>query len=489
MTQGRDIHGACKAAPARAAVVVLAVAMLLPFALPAQASARSASALVRDKAAGVVSDAPSAIPTVDLAVAATETGTIGLDGLPVYQYLITLAAGDRLTCTLTADAGTDFDLHLLWPDASSPDDPRVAAAAVGVSYPDAMTFDAAWPGTYQLVVYPVSGAGDFSVSWSITDAGGVTSVERLAGTDRFHTAVRASETMFIAGSSVDVVLASGSSFADSLSAAGLAGALGCPLLLTRPASLPGSVAGELARLKTTDVHIVGGPAAVGAGVEQTLRSAGYEVFRYQGSDRYTTSAVVAAAIDALSPVAPRRAFVARGDDFADALVVSPLAYSQGYPILLTPTGRLHGAAAGAIAASGYEGVIIAGQLSAVSAATERELKALLPAPGSVVRVGGSNRYVTAELIARYAVEHYWALPDWTGIASGTDFPDAVAGGAAIGAQGGVLVLTSPASLSANARSFLVDADGTGLLDHAVLFGGTKAVSAPVEAAVRQVVAP
>jgi putative cell wall-binding protein len=188
-------------------------------------------------------------------------------------------------------------------------------------------------------------------------------------------------------------------------------------------------------------------------------------------------------------VPPKRAFIARGDDFADALVVSPLAYSTGYPILLTPTARLHGAAANAITTAGYEGVIIAGQVSAVSSGTERELKALLPAAGAVVRVGGSDRYATAELIARYAVEHYWALPDWTGIASGTDFPDAVAGGAAIGAQSGVLVLTAPASLSSRAHAFLQGVDDSGLLDHAVIFGGTKAVSAPVETAVRQVVGP
>jgi putative cell wall-binding protein len=502
MTKGRDTHATGRGRATRLLVVALVLAAVVSLAVPASASALSPALQVRQKADGVLRAAPARIAsdaTADgaeaagrdaaVSVSAVETGTIGPDGTPVYQYAIALARGDRLTCSLDADTGTDFDLHLLWPDATGPDDLRVAAAAVGLAYPDVLVFDVAQSGSYLLVVHPISGSGDFTLTWGITAAGGPTEVLRIAGADRFQTAVKASEAMFVAGSSADAVLASGSSFADSLSAAGLAGALGCPLLLTQPKALPASVVAELERLGASDVHIVGGTSAVAPAVAEALASAGYDVFRYAGADRYATSAAVAAAVDALSPVPPTRAFVARGDHFADALVVSPLAYSQGYPILLTPTDHLHPAASASVTRSGYEGVIIAGQVTAVSANTEGQLKALLPAPGAVVRVGGPDRYATAEMIARHAIAHYWAVPDWTGLASGADFPDAVAGGAAIGAQGGVLVLTRPATLSSQAHAMLSESDADGLLDHVTIFGGTVAIAAPVETSVRQLVTP
>ena len=463
----------------RYGVAVLATLLAAQFMLPTPAVALSARLEADRKAAGTGEGAHDALVGV-LSGGAVESGTIGPVPDQVYQYQITLAEGDRLTCSLTAPAGTDFDLHLLWPDSLDPHDPRLAAAALGTAYPDVLSFDCAAAGTYLLVLKPVYGYGDFTIEWSVGTAAGDGQVVRVWGGDRFATAVNASERTFSAGSSRDVVLASGTSFADSLAACGLAGALGCPLLLTQATVLPAVVASEASRLGVDDVHIVGGVSAVSANVQSALVASGHKVFRYQGTDRYSTAATVARAVIGLSPSSPQRAFVARGDLFADALVVSPLAYSQGYPVLLTRTDTLSDPTADIIATGGFEEIIIAGRETAVSAAVATRIGALMSGPDSVARLGGGDRYETAVLIADHGISHFWAVPDYTGVASGVDFPDAVCGGAALGAQGGVLVLTAPSSLGPSAREFISRMSGLGLVDHALLFGGTSALSARVE---------
>lgn len=466
---------------ARRAIACMIVAAATAVAVsPSPAFALSASLEAKRKADGVGVTAFAPPPVAVIRMLVTEhVGTV-VPGGPTYSYPVTLAAGERLSCSLTAAPGTDFDLHLLWPDTSGPGDLRLAAAALGTSYPDTLEFDCASPGTYSLVLVPVVGDGDFQIQWSVGPAVSAGDVTRVWGGDRFATAVEASVRTFTAGSSRDVVLASGTSFADSLAACGLAGALGCPLLITQASTLPAVVAAEVTRLGVYDVHIVGGASAVSPGIASSLASSGHSVFRYQGPNRYATAAAVAAAIGGLAAAPPARVFVARGDLFADALVVSPLAYSQTYPVLLTRSDSLSPETASQIASGGYGQVIIAGAETAVSAGVARSIAALLPQPDGVVRLGGPDRYQTAGIVSRYGIERFWAVPDTTGVASGVDFPDAVCGGAAIGARGGVMVLTPPTALGASARDFVRETATLGLADDVLVFGGTSALSARVE---------
>lgn len=89
--------------------------------------------------------------------------------------------------------------------------------------------------------------------------GGVT---RLAGADRYATAVRTSQA-FWPGTSEVVYLATGGDFADALAGIPAAGADSAPLLLTRSDCLPQVVADELARLAPAQVVVLGGETAVG----------------------------------------------------------------------------------------------------------------------------------------------------------------------------------------------------------------------------------
>jgi putative cell wall-binding protein len=304
-------------------------------------------------------------------------------------------------------------------------------------------------------------------------------IGRAAGATRYETAIAASARVYSPKTSRDVVLATGERFPDALASAGLAGALGCPVLLTPRASIPPAVLSEIARLGATDVHIVGGRDAVSDGIRNRLNSLGYKTYRYAGLNRYETSAVVADAVLSLRRGKPALAFVARGDDYADALSVSPIAYQHAYPILLTGSSGLSPSVRAALGRSRPGTILVAGETVAVPAGVFNELRALSYRP-KVIRVGGLTRYETATGFANYSFSNYLAVPDHVGVVNGTRFPDAVVGGPGIGARGGVLLLTQGETLNGSARSSLQSWERNGLVDNLVIYGGTAAVSRTVQ---------
>ena len=95
-------------------------------------------------------------------------------------------------------------------------------------------------------------------------------VTRVAGADRYGTAVALSQLTFGANAVSSAYVATGQAFTDGLAAGPVAGLRGSPLLLTPPTYLPEGVATELRRLDPTSVVIVGGTGAVSNGVREAI---------------------------------------------------------------------------------------------------------------------------------------------------------------------------------------------------------------------------
>ncbi|MDO8942018.1 MAG: cell wall-binding repeat-containing protein, partial [Desulfobacterales bacterium] len=361
-------------------------------------------------------------------------------------YKWTLSEGQRFEATLTAEAGTDFDIYLYGPDGVTP-----LAWSNGGSYPEHLMWDVTATGTYYIEVVSFSGSGAYGVEFSTVATPAWVATTRSAGGDRYATAISLSQGAFATGSVTTAVLATGQNFPDALSAAGLAGVYHSPVLLTKTASLPAGLVSELERLGAQNVVIVGGEPAVSLSVAGDLVNAGFSVSRVAGGHRYSTSAAVADRIAALKGSAfGKMAFVARGDAFPDALALAPFAYSQGCPVLLTRTSALSSECADAINRLSIQEVYIAGSTAAVSSGVESSLNALPSVTMPVSRLAGANRYETAAVIATKGLEFWWGTAGYVGIATGTDFPDALGGGAVCGSRGGVLLLTDPKNLSAPA---------------------------------------
>ena len=93
-------------------------------------------------------------------------------------------------------------------------------------------------------------------------------------------------------------------------------------------------------------------------------------------------------------------------------------------------------------------------------------------------VVGVDRYDTA----RKAAEVFFSGPVAVGVATGQNFPDALAGGAHIGKKGGPVLLTPTSSLAGSTDAYL-KANHTAI-DIAFIYGGINAVSLAVAAQIQ-----
>jgi putative cell wall-binding protein len=289
------------------------------------------------------------------------------------------------------------------------------------------------------------------------------SIDRLAGADRYATAAAVAQT-YAAGVPV-VYIATGLNFPDALAGAAAAGQTGGPVLLVKQDSIPASTAAELARLQPARIVILGGTGVVSDAVVAALDAYTYGgVIRLAGENRYATAAAISAATYA--PGVPV-AYLATGQDFPDALAGAAAAGAQGAPMLLVTKDSLPTATAfellrlqpGRIVLFGSEAMVSDGVLAALSGY----------APGGALRVAGTDRYSTAAAISASTKAPGVSVAY---VATGLDFPDALAGAALAGFTQGPLLLVTRDSLPA---STLAELDRLGP-DRIVILGASGVVS-------------
>ena len=318
---------------------------------------------------------------------------------------------------------------------------------------------------------PMSGSAHLYIFEPTADPG----VTRVAGEDRYLTAIEASKNAFPLGAST-VVVATGQNWPDALGGSALAGAVRGPILVTPGAALPASVAEEIVRLGACRVYLLGGTVAVSTEVEDALIAlmGRPDVVRLAGTSRYGTARAVAdETIRFMGPRYDGKVFVATGADFPDATAVSPVAAYFVAPVLLADPGSTD-VYRPPLALEAY----ILGGVNAVPQDTEDALVAEY-GPTHVERLAGADRYATAAAVAQFGVD---GCMTWhgVGLASGTVFPDALSGGAMLGVHRSVLLLTSPAALSPATRTAL-ETHVTDIAGALHIIGGTAAVSSEVEA--------
>jgi uncharacterized protein YjdB/putative cell wall-binding protein len=269
----------------------------------------------------------------------------------------------------------------------------------------------------------------------------VTTVNRLAGSNRLQTAVQISKQGWPNGSNV-VILSRDDNFPDALAGAPLAHKYDAPILLTNSVSLSTETAQEIDRLKPTKVIILGFTGAVSSGIELQLQ-AKYTVERLGGSDRFATAVKIAEALGSKG-----KAVIAYGFNFPDALAISPWAANNNIPILLTDTDTLPSATVSAIQELGVTQTIVVGGTGVISDSVAQKL----PSP---TRYFGSNRYQTAIAIAKSLGSDTSTLF----VATGDNFPDALTGSALAGRTGSAMVLVDATLSEPKVIDFLTSIKG------------------------------
>lgn len=318
----------------------------------------------------------------------------------------------------------------------------------------ASAYDAA---TGQLVMFGGVGSSTYLGDTWVLSTGGSSSVTptRLSGADRQSTAVAASASEFPAdGSASAVVLARADGFADALAGGPLAAAKHAPLLLTSSGSLDAVTATEIQRVlpKGGTVYLLGGTSALSDAVANAITTMGDVPTRVAGADRYATAVAIAAAMGN-----PTTAFEASGTNFPDALSAVPAAVAVHGAILLT-----NGAAQSA-ATSAYLTAHATSRYAVGGPATW--------ADPSAIGIAGADRFATSEAVALAF------FPTTTGVAvaSGANFPDALAAGPIAGAATRpVLLVPGTGSLPEPIASYLTT-HASGIASVRA-FGGTAAVA-------------
>jgi putative cell wall-binding protein len=91
---------------------------------------------------------------------------------------------------------------------------------------------------------------------------------------------------------------------------------------------------------------------------------------------------------------------------------------------------------------GFTRAIIVGGTSAVSSQVATQLASVVGAT-NVIRLAGADRYATSLAIARFECAEAGMKADGAAIATGRNFPDALAGASLLGKSGSVLLLADP----------------------------------------------
>ncbi|MEX0659466.1 MAG: cell wall-binding repeat-containing protein [Egibacteraceae bacterium] len=291
---------------------------------------------------------------------------------------------------------------------------------------------------------PTGTAAPSSAAAAITSQ--QSAVERIAGSDRYATAALLARRAATGGAE-RVWLVTGLDFPDALAAS----ASGDPVLLVTPDQVPDATAAALADIAPDQVVAAGGTSVISDSVLAAagdLAQAGTS--RTSGTDRYATAAAVA---DRTHPDGARTVWLATGLDFPDALAAGAVAGVEDAPLLLAAGDRLTPAVRAALARLSPSEIVVVGGEQAVSAAAEQEA-ADTSDGAQVTRLGGPGRFHTAALIVERARDaHGRSNPVF--LATGEDYPDALAAGPAAVAAGGPLLLAQRDALPEPTRQMLL----------------------------------
>ena len=271
-----------------------------------------------------------------------------------------------------------------------------------------------------------SGADGFYLQDTSSESDAI-SVHRMGGSDRYDTANIISRGGWTQAGTV--IVASGESYPDALAGAPLAKALNAPILLTGKTAISRKTLDQISSLGASDAVILGGTAAVSEAVEASLKSNGLNVSRIYGVNRNATAAEIAYKVTELSGQASEgkaeNVFLVSNVNFADALSVSPVAAIKQYPILyLSADGTIPTETMDALSNIGAKHVTIIGGPAAINTKAEDGLRML--GIGSE-RIYGNDRYLTSVKVYE-SFKATFSSPD-IAIATGKNFPDALAGAA------------------------------------------------------------
>ena len=302
-------------------------------------------------------------------------------------------------------------------------------------------------------------------------------VTRLAGANRYETASIISSKMYTKADTV--IIATGMTYHDALVAVPLASAYNAPLLLSTEKHITAQTETEIKRLKAKNIIVISTSGAIGTNAKAELKALKLNVTYIEGKTCFETAAKTAKALQTKTKKAPQTIFFATDSAYADALSVSPVAAIKNAPIIyLKNTGSLDKATASylrSVKGSVKNAYIIGGDGVISNAMMKNVASALgLTVNKTVQRVWGNDRYATCVAVNKKFAKTLSG--ENLCVATGMDFPDALAGGVLAGNYKAPLLLVNgklkTAKLTDEQIAYIKEKSSPRI----TVFGGVGAVS-------------
>ncbi|MFC0904956.1 cell wall-binding repeat-containing protein [Clostridium sp. MT-14] len=300
-------------------------------------------------------------------------------------------------------------------------------------------------------------------------------VTRLAGTDRYATSIKIASS-FKTGNLQNIILASGKDFPDALSGSVLSKKYNAPILLLNDSIDNNSDVFEYIKdhlNSSGNIYVLGGDSSISEDILDHIKEMGYEnanFTRLGGSNRFDTNKYI---INSLKVSTGTPIVLANGWGFPDALSISSIAASKGYPIFMVNTDSLPSETRDLISSIEPSRVYVIGGQASVSETVVDELKSQLPYlnDDNIERLGGATRYDTSMSICKnFSFDSNTAI-----LANGKNFPDALSGSALAAKLNAPIILTDGSDIS-NQKSFIDEKNYRNIY----LLGGLGSVDLPVE---------
>lgn len=310
----------------------------------------------------------------------------------------------------------------------------------------------------------------FSISSSVSAKNNY-NISRLYGENRYETSINISNK-FSQDKIDNIIIASGNDFPDALAGSALSKKLNAPILLVdktpdKNLSSINYIKSHLSNNGT--IYVLGGNASVNEDYINYFKTTGYNVKRLGGANRFETNKAI---VNFLNIKKGTPLVLVNGYGFADALSVSSIAASKGYPILMSNANNLPTEIVEVINNIQPSKVFIVGGEGSLTSSIIDQTKKVVPSLDiNIVRIGGISRYETSLNVCKY----FNLDTDTALIANGKNFPDALSGSALATKLNAPIILTDGSNIITQKR-YLDSMNYSNL----ILLGGKGAVSEAAE---------
>ncbi len=203
-------------------------------------------------------------------------------------------------------------------------------------------------------------------------AKGFNYITRLAGKDRYETALKIAERLGVK-TGTPIILAYGESYPDALSVSSIAARMQSPIFLVPKDGLSKDIKEAMTKIRPAKVYLIGGTGVISTAVAaQTAQLTSLDqtnIVRIAGQDRYETSLAVAQYFNE----AGGSLCLATGNNFPDALAGSVYAAKRNAPILLVDSS-LSNSLSEYVKARNLTGMTLFGGEGAVTKNIEEQLR-------------------------------------------------------------------------------------------------------------------